>query len=490
MKKNKLFRCVKITIILLTITILNVSNSKATDDIVISKDNWNDWQQEEYWEWHTRTTNDDRAYNGTHIVIENNVIDFYGYWKNSYKDFLYKEYANPGKKIFKFRIDETRANYHTLDGAGFIFNASKIDDKLSGYILLFREKDICMYRIDNVDIKNFETTSNKTVANYGELIKSINKTDAIIHDLVVEATPTNIKITEAEQEILNIDLDYSKHSGDSFGLISSYLQHACSQLSKIEFSQIEIMLQDYNISVLNTDLKDNPISNGTFELKDESGTIIKEGKADENGIFNITGIKPGVYSVQQKNPPSTYILNNTIYKFKVTNDGKVVNIETNEEIELIVKNEQLKIEINNKLKDTEINISGSKIGLYNKDGKLVSAAITNNDGKVTFTGINEGEYIYKQLEVPNGYILNKEEYTCSIDINGKVTFEEKNNGIVYNEKVKNDISTDNTTINKKDNSISSKPIPNAGVKINVICIVFLITIISILLALKLKKYNW
>lgn len=492
MKKNKISKIVKI-IVGVFLIILSTSISKATDETVISKENWSDWQQESYWEWHTRNTTDDKAYNGKHIVIKNNVIDFYGYWKNSYKDFLYKEYTNPGKKIFKFRIDETKANYHTLDGAGFIFNASKVDNKLSGYIILFREKDICMYRIDNIDIETFETASEKKVSDYGELIKSINKTNSTIHDLTVEATPTNIKVTEAEQEILNVDLDYSKHSGESFGLISSYLQHACSQLSKIEFSQIELTLEDYKISVINTDLKGNSIANGTFQLKDEKGTIIKEGKADEKGIFDITGIKPGTYTIQQKVAPSTYVLNDNIYKFKITNDGKILDVENDKEIDLIIKNDQLKIEINNKLINTDISIPGSKIGLYDKDGKQVATAVTNSEGKAEFIGINEGTYTYTQLEVPNGYILNEENYTCSIDAKGTVTFNDKDKGIIYNEKVKkeeNNTTISNTTKTEKDNTISTNPIPNTGAKINIICIVFLIFIISTILAIKLKKYEW
>ena len=487
MKKNKIFRFVKI-IMILFLVILTTSISQATDDNVISKDNWNKWQEEDYWEWHTRTTTDDHAYNGRHIVIENNTINFYGYWQNSYKDFLYKEYTNPGKKIFKFVIDETKANYHTLDGAGFLFNANKMDNKLSGYIILFRANDICMYRIDNVDIERFETTSSKTIADYGELIKKVNKTNSTIHDLIVEATPTNIKITEAGQEILNVELDYSKHVGESFGLISSYVQHACSQLSTIQFSQIELTLEDYKVLVSNTDLKDNPIANGTFQLKDENGTVIKEGKANENGIFDITGIKPGIYTVQQKIAPLTYVLNDNVYKFKLTNDGKIVDVENNKEIELIIKNDQLKIEINNKLINTDINIPGSKIGLYDKDGKQVATAVTNSEGKAEFIGINEGTYTYKQLEVPSGYILNEENYTCSIDAKGTVTFNDKDKGIIYNEKVKED--KDNTTKIDKDNTISKNPIPNAGEKFNIVCIVILVCIISTILAIKLKKYEW
>lgn len=336
-KMNKL-RDITILIIIFIILILNNTLVKATDEIVISKENWNEWQNEDYWEWHTRTTTGDKAYNGTHIIIEDDVIDFYGYGQDSYKDFLFKEYENKGKKIFKFIIDESKANYHTLDGAGFIFNANIENEKISGYILLFREKDICVYRIENVDIDQFENTKSTTVANFGELVQSIEKTNKQIHELLVEVSPIKIRIEEEGTEILNVDLDYSIHKGESFGLISSYLQHDCPILSTIEFSQFKMILEDYNITVLNTDLEENPISGANFILKDEKNKAIKSGRANSNGIFNVGNLKEGIYTIQQTREPNGYILNDNIYTFKVTVDGRVVNDE-NEEIDLIIKNE-------------------------------------------------------------------------------------------------------------------------------------------------------
>ena len=113
MKKKKLKVIYKIICVIMLIIFSNLNFVMATETTVVDSNNWEDWQQYNYWEWHTRTTTDDKAYNGKHIVIQNDVIDFYGYWQNSYKDFLYKEYENPGKKIFKFIIDESKANYHT-----------------------------------------------------------------------------------------------------------------------------------------------------------------------------------------------------------------------------------------------------------------------------------------------------------------------------------------------------------------------------------------
>lgn len=479
--------------------------SITLNSIVVNAENWKEWQDENYWEWHTRTTTGDLAYNGKHIVIQNNKIDFYGYWQNSYKDFLYKNYEKAGRKIFKFRIDETKANYHTLDGAGFIFNANQENNKLSGYVLLFREKDVCLYRLDNVDINTFEVTSNRTIANYGTLITSTNKTNSTIHDLIVEVTPTNLKITESENEILNVNLDYSIHTGESFGLISSYVQHACSILSKIEFSEIDIIVEDYKNTVLNTDLSNTPIQGGYFQLKNDKGDIIKEGTTDENGIFTIEGISKGIYTIQQTKVPEGYILNNKIYKFKVTEDGKIIDINNEKEIDLVITNEKYKIELSNNILNSNTPIQGAIIALYDENGKEIARATTDKEGKVIFDKIGSGKYTYKQIEVPNGYILNTNEYTCELKEDGTIEFNDNSKGIIYSQKqeTKNNIDTDidnnvndsiNNNINNnninKDNTISTNKIPYAGEKIEIIKIVISIILISgIYIFVQIKKYK-
>lgn len=460
----------------------------TSNDMVVFAENgnsttdWKDWQQEDYWEWHTRTTTDDQAYNGKHIAIQDDAIDFYGYWQNSYKDFLYKNYQKSGKKIFEFRIDESKANYHTLEGAGFIFNADIINHKLSGYVLLFTEKEVCIYRLDNVEIDNFETTPSTTVASYGKLIQSVAKTNSVIHDLRVEATPTNIKIQEAEKEILNVNLDYSVHIGESFGLISSYLQHSCSILSQIQFSEVKIMMEDYKIVVKNTDLENHSITGGYFTLLNEKEEIMQQGRTDESGNFIVEGLPEGIYTIQQKEAPKCYILNKTISQFKVTGDGKVVDVHTGNEIDLVVKNEPLQIKIRNHVINSKEPIYGSKIGLYDENDNEIAIGITNEEGNIIFSGIQKGNYKYKQIQVANGYTINHTQYNCRVDEEGKVTFQENNSGIIYNEKSKIFGNTDNT--------ISSKVIPKAGGEISLLKIgISIFLLITVFIIIVLRKYK-
>lgn len=333
-------------IIFLISIILFLFSSKT----MAETNNWKEWQEKNYWEWHTRTTTNDKAYNGEHIKIEDDKINFYGYGVVSYKDFLYKKYKNNGKKTFSFRIDELQANYHTLDGAGIIFNSNIVNNKLTGYVLLFKEKEIVIYRLENINIDEFETTPNKTIEMYGTIVSKCSKNNTGIHDLVIEITPTNISIKENDTQIVNEKLEYSLNVGNDFGLISSYSQHDCAILSKIEFSQFDIKIEDYTYEILNTDINNNPVAGGTFILEDEKGNKILEESTNENGVFSVKNLTPGRYIVKQIKAPDGYEINNEEFPFIVSNDGKMLDINTNKETNIIVKNNKKQQTVKNENK--------------------------------------------------------------------------------------------------------------------------------------------
>ena len=333
-------------IIFLISIILFLFSSKT----MAETNNWKEWQEKNYWEWHTRTTTNDKAYNGEHIKIEDDKINFYGYGVVSYKDFLYKKYKNNGKKTFSFRIDESQANYHTLDGAGIIFNSNIVNNKLTGYVLLFKEKEIVIYRLENINIDEFETTPNKTIEMYGTIVSKCSKNNTGIHDLVIEITPTNISIKENDTQIVNKKLEYSLNVGNDFGLISSYSQHDCAILSKIEFSQFDIKIEDYTYEILNTDINNNPVAGGTFILEDEKENKVLEESTNENGVFSVKNLTPGRYIVKQIKAPDGYEINNEEFPFIVSNDGKMLDINTNKETNIIVKNNKKQQTVKNENK--------------------------------------------------------------------------------------------------------------------------------------------
>lgn len=423
-------------------------NTPVFKDIFNNDENYVDDEQyetDDFWEWHTRTTTDDQAYNGKHIVINpGKSIDFWGYGVISYKDYLYKYYTNAGNKTFMFKIDETKANYHTLDGVGFIFNSSKKDDLLSGYVLLIREQDICLYRLDNVNATKFETGTNATVQTYaGEPIASTPKSSSTTHNLIIKTSPTKAVIIDNGEEILNVNLDYSKHVGEDFGLIASYAEHNCSILSEIQFLNFEMDIEDYSVPVLKTDENNKKLSGAKFQVRNTEGEVIREGSTNSNGIYNIKGLQEGIYTVEEIEAPAKYTFKNNTRTFKVTNDGKVLDVETNEEIEIKFVNEALKFVV--KVVDSNGNpIPNSQVNLYDGEGNEILGSdgqpitvTTIENGTAIVKDIEAGTYTFKQTGTPSDYVLNNTVYTVTISKDGMVTFTENTEGIIINNKYGN-----------------------------------------------------
>lgn len=343
MKKMILRSKVKKLSIMMTIIFLLISiigNVQATNNSKKESYVIEEVFDKNYWDWHTRTTTNDKAYNGEHIQMGNNSITFYGYGQNSYKDFLYKEFAYMGKKTFRITVDEKAASYHTLEGAGFLINSTIKDNKISGYVLLYAQKTIDIYRIDNIDLEQFKTQKNMKVSNYGELVGTMPKNASGIHNVIVEATPTYIDITDNSQNI-HINLDGNKHVGDSFGLIASYLQHDCKILSKIIFEKFELEIENYVTLVKVINQEKEPLRGASFELKDSNGNVVMTGESNSEGEYRLVGLQEGTYTIKQTLPPSGYKENTQMITFQVTNDGKTIDVTTKEEIEVIFTNEPL-----------------------------------------------------------------------------------------------------------------------------------------------------
>jgi len=414
-----------------------------------------------YWEWHTRFTKDDQSYNGEHIIVDSEAFKFYGYGITSYKDFLYKEYEYASEKKFSFILDETKANYHTLDGAGFILNASRSNNELSGYILLFQETKICLYRLDNVNLEEFETTADRTVESYaGKPIASVDKTSATIHNLVMKASPTNITVNDNGAEILNVNLDYSKHVGEDFGLISSYTEHNCPILSEIWFIRTELEINNYSFPVIKSDMNGKILKGAKFEVKNEEGKIVREGITNSNGVFSLTKLKEGKYTIQEVKAPNGYVLNSEVYKFSVSNEGVITFEDTDDDkVKIFDEEGNAKIIFYNKIvtsvagatkikkykTGTTIPVEGAIIGIYDKEGNAVLDSegnpiqlTTNAKGEIELPSLEYGEYQYKEIQAPEGYVLNDTMYSFVVNGDGSITFKAGSdgvNGIIYNSKV-------------------------------------------------------
>lgn len=516
--KNSLTNKIIIIITILTVIFLMQIQSFAVSTSEFFNDN--------YWEWHVRTTTNDQAYNGKHIKIGDNKIDFYGYGVVSYKDYLFKDYNFAGEKIFKFQLDETKGNYHTLDGAGFIFNAKESNGKISGDVLLINERNIMIYRLENVDINTFETSPSSSVQNYAkEQLASVAKPNTLIHNLVITTSPTKVTVLDNGVQVLSQNLNYANHAGEGFGLLVSYLQHNCSILTQIEFKDFSLEIKDYEIPVYDNDKKDSSaLQGGSFEIKNSNGEVVRTGTTDVSGKYIIKGLTEGTYTIKQTKQPEGYRIDSNEYQFYVSSEGKVFNADKQKETILKIFNEKIVAKdatITNLVDKTTNEIQKTSIALLDENNKPIKDALgndvvltTDENGKVNFANAVDlvpGTYHYTEQSVSDKYEQNSEIYEFVVDKDGNVTFT-NNNGIIYNknkeleqtqpvkseeDENKND-SKDKSTKDKSSKDKSSKDetkkqdgiLPFAGSGMYVFSTISILSIIEGIAYLRYRKMRY
>ena len=167
-----------------------------------------------------------------------------------------------------------------------------------------------------------------------------------------------------------------------------------------------------------------------IQLIDSNGNKVY-GETDENGYTIFIGLKRNeTYTYKETKTPRGYKLNSSIYSFKIEANGEVTDIIGNR----IIENEKTKVIITT-------GAPHSKVEIYDKNGNPIIGSNgmpivgeTDDNGKITISGMGPGEYTYKQTEVPEGYVRDDNTYTFIIDEDGNVTFGGGTNGFIDNKR--------------------------------------------------------
>lgn len=191
-----------------------------------------------------------------HVQISNNgkALTFYGYTMPGYKDFMLTGGSPAGKKIITFDMDESKVNYHSMEGGGFLFN-SKIDSdgKLSGYAILYVSNAIDVYKLDGVDATAFhnEAGSGLRFIQGVSPVSSYSKGTAAQHSIKIVATDTQLNMWDNGDQIIK-NLALPQVYGDEFGPIVSHVGHGCEIISIFAFDNMKLFStspKDVNVAV-------------------------------------------------------------------------------------------------------------------------------------------------------------------------------------------------------------------------------------------------
>lgn len=243
-----------------TILVTEDEQAERTVEVLSASTNY-DWKHYDHY-------NIKQEYGPTlpkHIEFNGNDIKMRGYTEVNYKDFLLThENDNPDSfvhgagKVLSFSIDRDEADWHTLEGGGFLFDVSITNPGSGGtdgeftsgkegfmtaHCILVTREGLKLYYLHDVDIALFRDGKYGKIEWIGEKIGDdaydIGDVKAY-HSISInirKGTSETISVIDNDKVIVE-NLEVEKLDGDDYGPITSHDYHGCKQESWFTFSDI------------------------------------------------------------------------------------------------------------------------------------------------------------------------------------------------------------------------------------------------------------
>ncbi len=134
---------------------------------------------------------------------------------------------------------------------------------------------------------------------------------------------------------------------------------------------------------------------------------------DENGKFAFENIVVGSYIVKELVAPENYLLDPTTYEVEITENEQVVTLTITDKIKR-GSIEGIKVDDKgNPLENAVIGLFTADTMEFTKDTAVMTVK-SGKDGYFSFSDVIVGKYIVKELEAPEGYILDEKSYDVEI----------------------------------------------------------------------------
>lgn len=201
---------------------------------------------------------------------------------------------------------------------------------------------------------------------------------------------------------------------------------------------IENELKKGQIRIIKVDKDNNEVklAGVKFEILDKNGSVLETVITDKNGEALTSKYAIRDYNeltIREKTTLESYALNKT---------PQVVKLEENQIKNITFENEKKKGQIKVIKVDednNEVKLAGVKFEIYNKENKLVSTLVTDENGEaVTDRLVCDDEYTIKEVETQKYYLLNNETQTVVLKQ------DEIKNIVFENEAVKLNVNVEKT----------------------------------------------
>ena len=167
-----------------------------------------------------------------------------------------------------------------------------------------------------------------------------------------------------------------------------------------------------NIKISKIDQDGNKVFGAEFTLYNKDNKIIETALTNEEGIALFEDVIYGEYYIMETKTPEGYIGTKEKIEVSVKENGSDYFYQ--------VENTRIKGTLEIKKTDENGNVlKGAEFTLYDKNGKEISKAISDDNGIARFDSVDYGTYVLKETKAPEGY--KKDDTVFKIVVDSSIT---------------------------------------------------------------------
>jgi len=144
---------------------------------------------------------------------------------------------------------------------------------------------------------------------------------------------------------------------------------------------------------------------------------------NEGGTATLkTDLPMGSYYLKEMSTDCHYILNDAKYEFAFEYAGQDTALVAIKANDADIENKLIYGEVHGMKKGEDgEGLAGATIGIFTTEGaEPIATTVSAEDGSFSFTKIPYGEYVIREVEAPEGYVIDETPYTVIIDKDGAV----------------------------------------------------------------------
>ena len=366
---------------------------------------------------------------------------------------IYNEKAKGGLKIIK--VDESKnpiagVKFNILDSDKQFIETIVTDDKgvavssemqpgtyyyqeieaPNGYIVDSTEHQFTIeYDGQNV-IENVVNYMEKGQLQITKYDSEENKLSGVTFDILDESGNVVDTITTDENGValskrLPVGTYYYVETSAPENVVMDTERHsfALTQNNQVVKKTVVNDLKEGYLKIIKVDENNEPLEGVKFEILDLNKKVIDTMVTNDKGIAESGELKKGTYYYREVEAPEGIVVDSSLHEFTIEYDGQnVVENVVNYYIKGQLKILKL-VEGSNEV------LAGVKFDVLDEDRNVVDTIVTDENGVAESKKLTYGKYYFKEVEAPEGYIMDDSEHEFTITNDGDLI-----EAIVYNQK--------------------------------------------------------